>query len=71
MANFRSKLRYVQRCIDHEGFFYAFDSYHNFNEVKDPEFHELRVNFLEAGKALRKYVDEQAALEPKLEEDEY
>ncbi len=39
-----------------EGFNYCFDSYSDWDEIKDFEFHRLRVNYLEAAKKLNEYV---------------
>lgn len=52
-----SEFRYVLDTIDNEGFDYAFTGYTNFkDEVKDPEFHRLRMAYLEAAQALADYV---------------
>ena len=56
MTDDRSTMEYVDGCMQNEGFFYCFDSYSEFTEVKDEEFHRLRKAFLDAGEALRKYV---------------
>jgi len=50
------EFRYVLDTIEQEGFDYTFESYTDFDEIKDPEFHKLRTNFLEARKALAEYV---------------
>ena len=42
--------------IDSEGFDYAFMDYSSFEEIKDPEFHRLRQQYLKAHKALSSYV---------------
>jgi hypothetical protein len=46
----------VYRTVENEGFHYAFHDYSHFDEVEDPEFHKLRVAYLEASKALADYV---------------
>lgn len=54
---YESTLRYVADKVEHEGFHYAFRSYSNFKEVKDEEFHKLRVAYLDAAKALADYIE--------------
>ena len=49
-------LEYVRFCCESESFPYAFTSYSNFEEVKDEEFHRLRLAYLEAGQALAAYL---------------
>ena len=41
-----------------EGFDYCFESYSNWDEIKDDEFHRLRKNFLRSMKELRTYIDD-------------
>jgi hypothetical protein len=53
----RENFENVQYRMDAEGFHYCFDSYSDFNEIKDEEFHKLRLNYLESAKLLREYVD--------------
>lgn len=58
--------KYVQACVEQEGFDYAFTSYSSFTGeaggenkaslVKDKEFHRLREAFLAARKALAEYI---------------
>ena len=43
--------------MEEEGFFYCFDGYSNWDEIKDEKFHELRLKFLEDAKILRKYIN--------------
>lgn len=51
------EFRYVLNTIDNEGFEYAFVGYSDFkDDVKDKEFHRLRLAFLTARKALVEYV---------------
>ena len=57
MEDERSTLKYVEECIENEGMWYCFDSYHDFREVKDEKFHTLREEFLSAGQNLRDYVE--------------
>ena len=39
-----------------EGIDYCFESYSRFEEIKDEEFHKLRLEFLESMKKIREYV---------------
>jgi hypothetical protein len=43
--------------INDDGFEYAFESYSNWEEIKDEQFHTLRLNFLHAMQELSDYVD--------------
>lgn len=47
----------VQYRMDEEGFDYCFESYSNWDEIKDEEFHRLRLGFLQYMKEIREYVD--------------
>lgn len=47
----------VRDVIDMDGFEYAFESYSNWEEIKDEQFHTLRLNFLHAMQELGDYVD--------------
>jgi hypothetical protein len=47
----------VQYRMDEEGFDYCFESYSNWDEIKDEEFHRLRLGFLQSMKELREYID--------------
>lgn len=42
--------------MDDEGMWYCFNDYSRFDEIRDPEFHMLRNDFLEAGHRLRDYI---------------
>jgi hypothetical protein len=46
----------VCHTIDNEGFDYGLRSYSSFPEVKDKEFHRLRQEYIDAAKAIEKYV---------------
>jgi hypothetical protein len=47
---------YVKNTVDNEGFDYAFVNYSDFkDDVKDEEFHKLRVAYLTARNALAEY----------------
>ena len=47
----------VQYRMDEEGFDYCFESYSNWDEIKDEEFHRLRLDFLRSMKELREYIN--------------
>lgn len=46
----------VSYRMDAEGFHYCFQSYSNFEEIEDEEFHELRKEYLLISDKLEKYV---------------
>lgn len=50
-------LDYVRDTIDNEGFEYTFTGYSNFEEIKDEEFHLLRLAYLTARANLSKYLN--------------
>jgi hypothetical protein len=43
--------------MDEEGFDYCFESYSRWDEIKDEEFHRLRLGFLQSMEELRNYID--------------
>ena len=48
----------VQYRMDEEGFDYCFESYSSsWDEIKDEEFHRLRLGFLQHMKELREYIN--------------
>jgi len=47
----------VQYRMDNEGIDYCFEHYSSFEEIKDEEFHKLRLEFLESMKKIREYVN--------------
>jgi hypothetical protein len=53
LDNFRS----VQYRMDNEGIGYCFDGYSDWDEIKDEEFHKLRLEFLSSMKKIREYID--------------
>lgn len=57
MALKKRDREYVQATVDSEGFDYAFTHYTDFEEIKDEEFHRLRVAYNEARKALVEYAE--------------
>jgi hypothetical protein len=46
----------VAQRINQEGFDYTFIHYTNFEEIKDKKFHVLREHYIQAAKALSKYL---------------
>lgn len=50
------QVRVIADRVELEGFDYAFVHYSDFNEIKDEEFHKLRVAFLTARTALIDYI---------------
>jgi hypothetical protein len=46
----------VRAKMENEGFHYCFKHYSRFEEIKDEKFHELRLAYLEAADALKKYI---------------
>lgn len=46
----------VQYRMDNEGIDYCFEHYSSFEEIKDEEFHKLRLEFLSGMKKIREYV---------------
>ena len=47
----------VRYRMDEEGFDYCFESYSHWEEIKDVEFHRLRLEFLRTMSELRNYID--------------
>lgn len=41
-----------------EGIDYCFEHYSSFEEIKDEEFHKLRLEFLDSMRKIRKYVED-------------
>ena len=46
----------VSYRMDNEGIDYCFEHYSSFEEIKDEEFHKLRLEFLESMRKIREYV---------------
>lgn len=46
----------VRYKIENEGFDYAFRHYSEFKEINDPEFHKLRLAYVEAANDLDDYI---------------
>lgn len=49
--------RRVLDVVDSEGFDYAFRDYSDFKDIKDKEFHKLRIAYIEAAAALAAYIE--------------
>lgn len=47
---------HIQALVDNEGLEYTFVCKTSFKKIKDPEFHRLRVAFLDAHTALNDYI---------------
>lgn len=47
----------VQYRMEEEGIDYCFEHYSRWDEIKDEEFHRLRLGFLQHMKELREYID--------------
>lgn len=47
----------VQYRMNEEGIDYCFEHYSRWDEIKDEEFHRLRLGFLQYMKEIREYVD--------------
>jgi hypothetical protein len=47
----------VQYRMEEEGIDYCFEHYSHWDEIKDEEFHRLRLGFLQYMKEIREYVD--------------
>lgn len=43
--------------MDDEGFHYCFESYSNWEEIEDVEFHRLRKQYLKSARELRAYIE--------------
>jgi hypothetical protein len=48
----------VHYRMDNEGIDYCFEHYSSFEEIKDEEFHKLRLDLLDNMKKIRKYVED-------------
>ena len=48
----------VDYRMRNEGIDYCFEHYSSFEEIKDEEFHKLRLEFLESMKKIRNYVED-------------
>lgn len=59
----------VQYRMDEEGFDYCFESYSHWEDIKDDEFHRLRLEFLRTMNELRNYIDNKVDVGRKKEWD--
>jgi hypothetical protein len=57
MSNNLEDWESVKYRMRNEGIDYCFESYSNWDEIKDEEFHRLRLGFLQYMKEIREYVD--------------
>jgi hypothetical protein len=48
----------VHYRMDNEGIDYCFEHYSSFEEIKDEEFHKLRLDLIDNMKKIRKYVED-------------
>lgn len=48
----------VRYRMENEGIDYCFEHYSRFEEIKDEEFHKLRLEFLDSMSKIRKYVND-------------
>lgn len=46
--------------INQEGFDYCFRKYSSFKEFTDPQFHKLRLEYIESANRLENYINERA-----------
>jgi hypothetical protein len=60
----------VQYRMEKEGFDYCFISYSDWDEIKDEEFHRLKLGFLQSMKELREYIDSKVEEGENLELDD-
>ena len=49
--------------IEEEGFDYCFNGYSNWREIKDEEFHRLRLQYINAKELLENYVKKNCIVE--------
>jgi hypothetical protein len=65
-------IKYLKSKMRNEGFDYCFESYSNWEEIKDKRFHELRKNYLESKKLFADYINDlENRLREKDEEEFY
>lgn len=50
------EIEYVQGKVENEGFDYTFRSYSDFKDIKDKDFHALRIAYVEAADSLAEYI---------------
>lgn len=49
--------KYLYSKMRDEGFHYCFESYSDFEEIEDEEFHKLRRKYLSSAKELENYIN--------------
>jgi Trm5-related predicted tRNA methylase len=54
----KDEWRSLHYRMDEEGFDYCFDGYSNWEDIKDEEFHKLRLQYLQSAKDLRQYISD-------------
>ena len=52
----------VQYRINEEGFEYCFKGYSDWKEIKDENFHELRLGFLKSMEDISEYINNQVEI---------
>ena len=55
----KKEIKRIEDVLNSEGFDYGFIHYTSFGEVKDEEFHRLRLAYVNAQKELLAYLEEQ------------
>jgi len=70
MRNEKENFESCKYRILEEGFHYCFNSYSNWDEIKDAEFHRLRNVYLNSEKELKEYVNRKAD-EPEVSEEDF
>jgi hypothetical protein len=52
----KEEREYVYHKMKDEGFHYCFKHYSSFKDIKDEEFHRLRINYLQSANELEEYI---------------
>ncbi len=52
----KEEWEYVYFKMINEGFHYCFKHFSSFNDIKDEEFHRLRINYLQYSNELEEYI---------------
>jgi hypothetical protein len=52
----KEEWEYVYHKMKDEGFHYCFKHYSSFKDIKDEEFHRLRINYLQSANELEEYI---------------
>lgn len=64
-------IKFLKSKMRWEGFDYCFESYSNWEEIKDKRFHELRKNYLDSKKLLENYINNLEIILRKEEDEEF